>query len=214
MDTPTIVAFAAVALLAYVVPGPDWFVILPSAARSRRDGFLSAAGALTGLTGHLVAAGLGVSALLLASAEAFTVVKILGAAYLLYLGVRALLSARRTWRESESAPAEQSESKGGAAGTVFLKAFVANILNAKAALFFVAVLPQFITPGEAFLPQIFVLGAVDILLGCAWWAVFVLTVSRFRALLRRRRARIAIDGASGVALIGLGGALAVGGRAS
>jgi threonine/homoserine/homoserine lactone efflux protein len=91
---------------------------------------------------------------------------------------------------------------------VWASAFAANVLNPKAALFFVAVLPQFVTESAPALPQILLLGGADILLGCVFWAAFTLTVSRFRFLLQRRRARIALEAASGTALVGLGGALA------
>ena len=207
MEMSLVLGFLAVAALAYVVPGPDWFVVLRSAAHSRRSGLWSALGLSCGLAVHTLAAGLSISTILLASAEAFTVVKIAGALYLIYLGIRALLSATRRWRHPDRVAADETEHHEGSALRTWASAFAANVLNPKAALFFVAVLPQFLVQSSPVLPQILALGAFDILLGCSWWAAFVLAVSHFRAVLQRRRARIALDATSGTALIGLGGAL-------
>lgn len=209
MDTSLLLGFLAVALLAYVSPGPDWFVVLRSAAHSRRDGLLSSLGIVSGLAVHTIAASLGVSALLLASAEAFTVVKIAGALYLGFLGIRALQSAYGTWKHPQEAADDTPEREEASAGKVWASAFAVNVLNPKAVLFFIAVLPQFVTESAPVLPQILLLGGADILLGCLFWAAFTVTVSHFKALLQRRRARIALDAASGTALVGLGGALAL-----
>jgi threonine/homoserine/homoserine lactone efflux protein len=209
MDASLLLGFLAVALLAYASPGPDWFVVLRSAAHSRRNGLLSSLGLITGLAVHTIAASIGVSALLLASAEAFALVKLAGALYLGFLGIRALQSAYRTWKHPQGAADETPERDAGPAIKVWASAFAANVLNPKAALFFVAVLPQFVTESAPVLPQILLLGGADILLGCVFWAAFTLTVARFRTLLQRRRARIALDTASGTALIGLGCALAL-----
>lgn len=210
IDLHLLLAFSLVAVLAYVVPGPDWFVVLGRASRSRREGLLGALGVQCGLVVHMVAAAAGVSALLLASAEAFTVVKLAGACYLVVLGLRSLRSAHGTWRRREQpdpAPAETANGRGGFG--VWAQAFTANLLNPKAALFFVAVLPQFLSPSAPVAPQILLLGVLDIAIGCLWWALFVLTTARFSRFLARRRARIAVDTVSGLALTGLGGALAL-----
>ncbi|MFF7942366.1 LysE family translocator [Nocardia gamkensis] len=96
---------------------------------------------------------------------------------------------------------------------VLAGAFTANVLNPKAALFFVAVLPQFLVPARPVTPQVLLLGALDIAIGGAWWLLFVVTTTRLHALLQRRRAQIAVDSLAGVALTGLGGALAFTDRA-
>ncbi len=106
------VAFVAICLLAYVVPGPDWVVVLRRAARSGRAGALAALGVQCGLVVHLAAAVLGVSALVLSSATAFTVLKVVGAAYLIYLGVTAL------WRARSGAPAADPGAPADTGGTL------------------------------------------------------------------------------------------------
>ncbi len=215
MNADLMVGFAAVVVLTFATPGPDWFVVLGSAARGRRAGLLSAAGVLSGLLVHLTAAAVGVSALLLASAEAFTVVKLAGAAYLVFLGLRALQAAwRRRRAPADAGPAEWHEESAPSGSAAWRRAFATNVLNPKAALFFVAVLPQFVDPSLPTLPQILLLGTVDIVLGALWYGAFVVAVSHFREVLRRRRARILLDGGSGVALIGLGTGLALTGRPS
>lgn len=210
VDLHLLLGFSLIAVLAYVVPGPDWFVVLARASRSRREGLLAALGVQTGLVVHMLAAAAGISALLLASAEAFTVVKLAGACYLVVLGLRSLFSAHRTWRRRERSDQAAAGTGTGQAGVgVWAQAFTANVLNPKAALFFVAVLPQFLSPSAPVVPQILLLGVLDIAIGGLWWVLFVLTTARFSRLLARRRARIAVDTVSGLALTGLGGALAL-----
>lgn len=216
MATHLLWGFVVAALLAYVIPGPDWFVVLRHATRSPTAGISAAVGVQTGLIVHMTAAALGVSAILSTSAEVFTIVKLAGAAYLVFLGFQALRDACHGWRchdLGDSASTTSSPSADSAPTRIWAQAFTANVLNAKAALFFVAVLPQFVSPASAAAPQILLLGAVDIAIGCLWWLLFVLTAARFRRVLRRRGPRMALDTTAGIALTGLGGALAATGRA-
>ncbi|WP_040871980.1 LysE family translocator [Nocardia exalbida] len=213
MDAHLVWGFAAAVLLAYVIPGPDWFVVLRHASRSRVAGMHAAAGVQCGLIVHMAAAAVGVSAILSTSAEAFTVVKLAGAAYLIVLGGRALRDGYRGWRGRATERAGVSSPAAVPGAQVLAGAFTANVLNPKAALFFVAVLPQFLAPARPVMPQVLLLGALDIAIGGAWWLLFVVTTTRLHALLQRRRAQIAVDSLAGVALTGLGGALAFTDRA-
>lgn len=213
MDTHLMWGFVVAASLAYVIPGPDWFVVLRHASRSRVSGVSAALGVQSGLIVHMTVAALGLSAILLTSAEVFTVVKLLGAAYLAFLGVQALRDAYRGWRAGEpSAPTPSENSLSAGPKKVWAQAFTANVLNPKAALFFVAVLPQFVDPASSVTLQIMTLGAIDIAIGIAWWFLFVLATVRLRGVLRRRRVRVGLDTAAGVALCSLGGVLAATGR--
>ncbi|OZG30744.1 lysine transporter LysE [Williamsia sp. 1138] len=206
MSLETVLAFCGIALLAYVTPGPDWFVVMSHAVRSRRAGWVAAIGVQCGLLVHMTAAAIGVAAIVLASATAFTVLKLVGAAYLVYLGVRALLNSRSS---SGSSVTETQEPADVRLFGVWRQSFVANVLNPKAALFFVAVLPQFVSTDGAVTLQILGLGVIDVALGVAWWALFVFGVHRLRTLMGGRRARVVTDRISGTALIGLGGGLAL-----
>ncbi|MCG7631222.1 LysE family translocator [Gordonia McavH-238-E] len=210
MNTHLLWGFMLAATLAFVIPGPDWFIVMRHAANSRDAGLAAALGCLTGLLVHMRSAALGISALLVASAYAFAVVKILGAVYLVVLGLQALRDARRRWRNSSDAPAptDAPPSTPSNLPRLWAQGFGANVLNPKAALFFVAVLPQFLTPDTTIAPQVMVLGLVVVGIGLLWYAVFVLAIARFRHLLARRRVRIGLDAGSGIALCGLGGTLA------
>jgi threonine/homoserine/homoserine lactone efflux protein len=133
--------FAAAALLVNLTPGPDMlFVIGSSAARGRRAGVLAALGVGAGCMLHIALAALGLSALLAASATAFMLVKWVGAAYLVWVGLAMLRSRSSTGQAV--APALQSS-------RVFWQGALTNALNPKVALFFLAFLPQFIEPGSA-----------------------------------------------------------------
>ncbi|MGW4280630.1 LysE family translocator [Nocardia sp. NPDC004750] len=209
MDVGLVWGFVGAVLLAYVIPGPDWLLVLRHASRSRAAGICAAVGVQCGLIVHMAAAAAGLSAILATSAEAFTVVKLAGGVYLVVLGVRALRDGYRGWRHWDVARASSVSPPASVAGRqVFAQAFTANVLNPKAALFFVAVLPQFLVPANPVTPQVLLLGVLDIAIGFAWWMLFVGTATRLHAVLRRRRAQIAVDSFAGVALTGFGGALA------
>jgi threonine/homoserine/homoserine lactone efflux protein len=192
--------FVLVVLAAYVVPGPDLAVILRSATRGRRAGFAAAAGAQTGLCVHMLLAVVGLSVVLARHPDALTVVRVLGGAYLLYLGGRLVAGTLR--RDRPPVPT------GADPRSAFVQGLLTNLLNPKAVLFFASVLPQFVVPGSV--PtgvQVAVLGAVDIVLGVLPWTVVVLVGARLSTLLARRRVRDWWDRVTGTALGGLGAGL-------
>jgi threonine/homoserine/homoserine lactone efflux protein len=204
MSTGVLLAFAGVVMVAYVVPGPDWMVVLRASARARRYGFLAAAGVQCGLCVHMAAAALGVSTALLHSPVAFTVLKLVGAAYLVFLGAQALWQSWRRRGDQEAEPPPEEPETELRPGRVFRQAFLSNVLNPKAALFFVSVLPQFLDPAGPAAAQVLVLGTLDIALGVLWWALFVLLTARLSGLMRRSGPRKALDRVTGTALVGLG----------
>lgn len=131
-----------------LTPGPDVLYIVSHALRSGvRAGIVAAFGITAGCFVHIVAAGLGVSALLATSAMAFTVLKWVGAAYLVFMGLRMLTSKTQPAIDLEAASAYST----GAGGlkSIFFRGFLTNALNPKVALFFLAFVPQFITPGAS-----------------------------------------------------------------
>lgn len=206
MTNALLAAFIATCVVAYIVPGPDWVVVLQRSAHGAKPGFVAGLGVQTGLVVHMTAAAVGVSAVLLSSAVAFTVLKTVGAAYLIYLGARALWQARRL---PSIAPPGSGGSPPAPLQRVFIQAFLANVLNPKAALFFVGVLPQFIQRDAPVAPQVLLLGAIDIAVGVLWWIVFVLLTSRLAGLMERPRPRQILDRVTGTVLVGLGGTLAI-----
>lgn len=171
--------FLTTGVLLNLTPGPDTLYILGrSVAHGRRAGVASALGISVGSLFHTCAAALGLSAFLATSAWAFTLLKLAGAAYLIYLGIRALLE-----RHNELSLPAHFKQRGAAAA--FRQGILTNILNPKVALFFLAFLPQFIdsaTPSKtaAFL----VLGLTFVVTGTLWCLVLAWFSSAFSARLR------------------------------
>jgi threonine/homoserine/homoserine lactone efflux protein len=159
MPLDQLLLFIAAGLLLNLTPGPDVLYIVSQALRSgKRSGMVGALGVTAGCFVHIVAAAVGVSALMAASATAFAVLKWVGAAYLLVSGVRLLLSKTPPAMPLEAAGADST----GAASVidlkkVFLRGFWTNVLNPKVALFFLAFLPQFIAPDVHNKPLTFLL---------------------------------------------------------
>jgi threonine/homoserine/homoserine lactone efflux protein len=195
---PTLTLFLLAALGLLLVPGPAvTYIVTRSAAHGRRAGFASVLGVEVGSLVHSMAAALGLSALLLASALAFQVVKYAGAAYLVYLGIRTLLS-----RDDEGVTAVSAEAK---LGHFFAKGVLVNLLNPKTALFFYAFLPQFVDPGRgAVQTQIFLLGMLFVMLATCTDGLYSLLASSVGKLLFRsvrvRRARRYVSGGIYIAL--------------
>ena len=172
----TIALFLLAALGLLLIPGPSVLYILThSVAQGKRAGLASVLGIeLAGLI-HAVAAALGLSALLLTSALAFSIVKYLGAAYLIYLGVRTLLAREERQQTAVSAPKSFSQ--------LLTRGFLVNLLNPKTALFFYAFLPQFVNPARgAVAGQMLLLGALFVLLASCTDSLYALlgsTVGKF-----------------------------------
>jgi threonine/homoserine/homoserine lactone efflux protein len=147
------------------------------------------------------------SALLARSATVFTVVKLVGAAFLVYLGVQALLASRKSRSASASAdPVEDTAPHPAATGSrrkAFAQGFVGNVLNPKAALFFLSLLPQFIDGSMPVVPQVLVLGAITVLSALVWWMLFVALVDRIRGVLAKGVVRRTLDRITGLVFIGL-----------
>ena len=137
----TIVLFVSAAMLVLLIPGPAvLYIVARSVEQGRRAGVVSAVGVGAGSLVHVAAAALGLSAILMSSATAFTTVKLAGAAYLFYLGLRALLRGREPHGEVVVDPLPLRR--------VFAQGVVVNVLNPKVALFFFAFLPSFVDPAR------------------------------------------------------------------
>ncbi|CAM8657275.1 RhtB Putative threonine efflux protein [Comamonadaceae bacterium] len=193
-----------------LTPGPDVLYIVSSALRSGvRAGIVAALGITAGCFVHIVAAGLGVSALMATSAMAFSVLKWVGAAYLLYVGVRLLLSRAPDAIKIEAGSAD-SVTAGGLK-SLFFRGFWTNALNPKVALFFLAFVPQFIAPGAAHptvaflvLGVLFNLNAIPINIGYAVLAAWA--AQRTAAI---QRSMHWLDRLAGALFVGFGIKLAL-----
>jgi threonine/homoserine/homoserine lactone efflux protein len=205
----SLLLFVTGAAILLVIPGPAVFYIVSrSIGHGRAAGLMSALGITAGTLFHVAAATLGLSALLASSAVAFQFVKYLGAAYLIYLGVRVL--------RSERAPAVDATSGERRLSRIFGQGLLVNLLNPKTALFFLAFLPQFVDPGRGHATlQIFQLGVLFAFMGLcsdSMWGLLAGTLAeRLRGSVRLRRAQRNV---SGGVLIALGVATAFSGARS
>jgi threonine/homoserine/homoserine lactone efflux protein len=200
-DSGTVWIFCLTALALLVIPGPAvLYVVVQGAEQGRRTGLASVAGIHVGTLVHVAAATVGLSALIVASAVAFSVVKYAGAAYLIYVGVRKLLGR------------DEPSLEPGAQRVSYRRAFVrgagVNVLNPKTALFFLALLPQFIdTDRGGVWSQALVLGLVFVGLGAVTDSLYALAAGTVGAVLRRRRRGMRYG--SGLVFVGLGAVAAL-----
>jgi threonine/homoserine/homoserine lactone efflux protein len=209
-DTAHLTAFLAAAVVLAAIPGPGMlYVLARTLAHGRRVGLRSTGGTAAGGLGHVVAAAVGLSALLMTSAVAFSVVKYVGAAYLLWLGIRTLAGLREPAEEVGTQPPSAAGTGGGLA---FRQGMLTELLNPKTALFFLTFLPQFVQPerGPVAL-QLLALGCVSVALNSSADVIVAALGGRLRTALSPRwwrRQRLA----SGCTLIALGGFAAAGNR--
>ena len=204
MDTE-LLAFIGVSLLLAVTPGPDMAVVTKNAlAHGRRGVVLTTTGIALALGIWTGATAVGLSALLRASGEALFVLKLVGAAYLAYLGVRTLLESRRRPADLLAAAPQPAP-----AHAIFRQGFLSAMSNPKLGVFFVTFLPQFVMPGQAVLPRLLLLGVTFAIIGWTWLNVYGLFVTRMRAIITAPRVRQWMERVTGVVLLGFGARLAV-----
>jgi len=200
-----LLAFAGVSVLLAVTPGPDMAVVTKNAlAHGRRGVLLTTTGIAAALSIWVTATAVGLSAVLRASGELLFVLKLVGAAYLAYLGVRALLDSRRR-------PADLLAGipPAAPAHAIFRQGFLSAITNPKLGVFFVTFLPQFVAPGQALLPRLLELGLIFAIIGWTWMIVYGLLISRIRDFITAPRVRQWMQRVTGVVLLGFGARLAL-----
>jgi threonine/homoserine/homoserine lactone efflux protein len=208
-DASTFALFVAAALVMLIVPGPSvLYIVARSVEGGRIAGFVSVLGVQTGALVHIAFAALGLSAILASSAVAFSVVKWLGAAYLVWLGLRRIFGSD----EEEDVAIEPER-----LSRVFLQGVLVNTLNPKTALFFLAFLPQFVDPSRgAAWTQVLLFGATFIVLALCSDGLYALLSGTAGAWLRRNTKRAAFRRGqrlvSGGVLIALGAVAAVSGK--
>jgi threonine/homoserine/homoserine lactone efflux protein len=198
----SLLPFALGSLLVTIVPGPDMALVTRQVlVHGQRVARATIVGNVLGLVVHTTAVALGLSAVLLASARVFDVVKLLGAAYLIYLGVTALRHARRAGAVADAATPERAAKTRA---TAFRQGFLSTILNPKPGLFFATYLPQFINPHGNVALQVFALGGFHVVLGAVWLTTYANLVSRLHLVLSRERVRRWLERLTGVVLISFG----------
>jgi threonine/homoserine/homoserine lactone efflux protein len=211
-DLSTLALFAVAAVTLLVIPGPAvLYIVTRSVDQGRAAGLASVCGVHVGTLVHVAAAALGLSALLVSSATAYHTVRWLGAAYLIWLGIRRLLA-----KDAPSGSVEGPHASRLGLRRIFAQGVVVNVLNPKTALFFLAFLPQFVDVSRGSVPlQVVVFGVAFVLLGLVSDGTYALLASTGAGWLRRRP-RVARTSrlVSGGVLISLGVTTALAGSRS
>jgi len=202
MLDPLFVTGLAVLALLTISPGADMALVAKiTLERGRRAALLATLGICSGLLVHATASALGLSVILATSAEAFTIVKIAGAAYLTYLGLQAL---RSSFRHDTS---EMPSPRRGA--NPYLQGVFSNVLNPKVAVFYLTFLPQFMSPGDNVLVRSLAFAVAHGVMGIAWLSAYAYALTRISALLGGAGVRRWLERVTGGVLIALGARLAL-----
>jgi threonine/homoserine/homoserine lactone efflux protein len=203
-----LIPFLVASILVTVVPGADMAlvtrqVLIGGPRLAQRTIF----GNLAGICVHGAALAVGLSALLVASATAYTVVKLAGAAYLVWLGIQTIRAARRP---APATPDAAHDATGPISPRrAFVQGLVSTVLNPKPALFFLTFLPQFIDQNQSVLAQTLFLTLVHVIVGLVWLTTYAHLVDRARMVLTRDRFRRRLERSTGAVLIALGVRVAV-----
>ena len=194
-------AFIGISVVVILAPGPDTVIVTKNALlHGRRAALGASVGVNTGLLIWATTAALGVAAVIRSSAVAFTVLKLVGGIYLVWLGLQALRAARR--RTAIDGDGGAAASAGWMSG--FRQGVLSDLGNPKIAVFFTTLLPQFVSSHHAVLLPYLVLGLIFVAITLAWLCVYSLVAVELSELLRRPSVKAALDRISGVVLIGLG----------
>lgn len=191
------ISFLLAATALAIVPGPGIaYVVARTVAGGRAEGVASSVGTAGGGMVHVVLSALGLSLLIAESPVLYAAIKYLGAAYLLYLGLKILLARPKATDVPHLARA--------GAKKAFRDGIVVEVLNVKTAMFFIAFIPQFVSPAHAFAPQFILLGSICVLLNTSADLVAVFAASRFLASDAKARRERLLSRVSGVVMIALG----------
>lgn len=205
-----LVPFLSVVALITVSPGPDTALVVRNAIRhGLRAGISTASGSATGLIVWGATSAAGLTAVLAASAVAYGILKLLGAGYLIFLGARMLWLAHRAEARPSDAGLESADSAAGLSDrSAFQQGLMTNLLNPKAAVFFTALLPQFVGPGDPVLPTTIVFALIAALASLLGLSVYARFAAQATGVFVRSRPRRVLDGLIGAVLVGLGARLA------
>ena len=202
MSGSAVVAWSGLAALLTITPGVDMALVARSAlGAGRREALSTTAGIASGLMVWGAASAIGVAALLAASAEAYDVLRLAGAAYLVWLGLRGLLRAG-------APPPAGTQARAARGRGAYATGLVSNLANPKIVVFYSTVLPGFVPHGQSVLAWSLLLAAIHAGLGLVWLSGYAWALHRARAVLGRPRVRRALDRVTGTALVALGARLA------
>ena len=204
--------FAGIAALLVMTPGADTLIVMRNTlSRGQAAGVSTAFGICTGLFIYASFSAFGISLILVRSRNLFLGVKLLGALYLILLGVQALIRAAR-WEQGAGiepqTPAYLNRAARRHTGRSFGEGFLTNLLNPKVALFYVAFLPQFLRPDESILVRTSFLAGIHIILSIIQLSAVALLIGRFRGIFKRPTVIRRLEGITGIVLISLGARVA------
>lgn len=203
-----VIAFTIIAALLTITPGADTMLVIRNVmARGRRAGLLTTVGACSGIFVHATLSALGLSVILVKSALAFEVVKMMGAAYLVWLGVQSL---REAFSRKHSTRGDADLRARPARGyRSLVEGVLSNILNPKVAVFYLALFPQFMSPGDWVFGKSMLLAGIHWVEGVLWLSLVTLFVGRLRSWIAQPRVRRAIAATTGTVMILFGVRLAM-----
>ena len=201
MHASALLAFIALDTVLCIIPGPAVMAVVGAALGRKQAGFATAAGILTGNTIYFAASALGIVSVIVASQIAFVVLKWCGAAYLAYLGIRAIASPNAGDIDSAAVARRQAFGKNWLGGTL------TQLANPKAFVFFGAILPQFVDPRAPLLSQVVILGVASLIVELVVLTTYVLSVEAIRLRGIKPAARALAERIGGVFLLGVAAAV-------
>ena len=201
-------AFFIAILLLTMTPGLDTALVIRNTTRGGwKDGITCSLGICCGLFVHATLSAVGLSVLLVGSAELFTAVKTVGAIYLIYLGIQ---SIRSTFNKHQAMNTTSEKGKGSKPLAVsFKEGFLSNILNPKTAVFYLALLPQFINPEYSAFIQSLLMASIHFIIAMLWQGGIALLVEKAQEMMASEKVTKRIERVTGIVLILLGGNLLV-----
>lgn len=201
-----LIAFLPVAALLTITPGADMALVTAHSLRyGSRETLWTILGICSGVVVQGAASGLGLAAIVAASSQVFTALKLIGAAYLVFLGIQSFISAGRPEPEPhvEGAPREASDARRR-----YLEGLLSNVLNPKVTVFYLALLPQFISPGQPVVAKSILLGTIHAVMGIGWLVGYSRAVVGASSRFEGSSFRKWVQRFSGTALIALGATVA------
>ena len=205
MDLIQLSAFTVIALLLVVSPGPNGLLIAKTVPISgKKAGFSNVAGFITAFYLHGTLSILGISVILTKSSDMFFIFKMLGAIYLVWIGLKSLLSA---FNSSETRNKKASSMSKNSLSKAYLEGFLTNALNPKVSMFYLAAFPQFIPTGENAIFYGFVLVSIHAFMNGIWFSIMVSLLSRLKSITNKQFFQKLLKTATGVIFIGFGAKL-------
>lgn len=201
-------AFIVFSAVLTITPGIDMALVARSAiSKGRNAAFMTTLGIITGLPIHAFLSSVGLSLILSQSALAFETVKFLGAGYLVYLGIRTIISAGKSGGHGNQGLLPEAPTRH-ATRQLYVRSYVEgllnNLLNPKVALFYLTFLPQFMSPGDPVIARSLLMGLIHAAQGVIWLMLYAYFISRLSVLMNRPNVKRNIERVTGLLLIGLG----------